>query len=135
MHALNKKGGIVLKRGIVTATDGLEILVDHSEGGTLVRLQGRCNIDSSPDLRKRLLDILRGQPTEIVVVDLANVTYIDSSGIATLIEGLKIARNCQRKFCLQGLHGRLLHLFEVTGVSALFEMSGCKPDASPSKVS
>ena len=66
----------------------------------------------------------RQAPTA-VIFDLTEVPYIDSSGIATLIEGLKIARNRQIAFCLQGLQGRLLHLFEVTGVLALFKASGC----------
>ena len=40
------------------------------------------------------------------MVDLTDVPYIDSSGLATLIEGLKIARNRQTSLCLQGLQGR-----------------------------
>jgi len=114
-----------LKRGKLNADDGLEITVDGYEEGTVFRLRGRVTIDSSPALRERLLAMLRGQPPTAVIFDLSEVPYIDSSGIATLIEGLKIARNRQTAFCLQGLQGRLLHLFEVTGVLALFKANGC----------
>ena len=122
---LNEKGELYLKRGKLNADDGLEITVDSDEAGTVFRLRGRVTIDSSPALRDRLLTMLRGQAPTAVIFDLTEVPYIDSSGIATLIEGLKIARNRQIAFCLQGLQGRLLHLFEVTGVLALFKANGC----------
>ena len=114
-----------MKRGELNAADGLDIVVDNAEDGTVFRLRGRVTIDSSPALRDRLLSMLRGQVTTAVIFDLTEVPYIDSSGIATLIEGLKIAHNRRIAFCLQGLQGRLLHLFEVTGVLTLFKANGC----------
>ena len=114
-----------MKRGELNAADGLKITVDSDEEGTVFRLNGRVTIDSSPALRDRLLARLRGQATTAVIFDLTEVPYIDSSGIATLIEGLKIAHNRRITFCLQGLQGRLLHLFEVTGVLTLFKANGC----------
>jgi len=72
------------------------------------------------------LAILSDKPLpHAITVDLAGVSYIETSGIATLIEALKIARHRQMTFCLQGLAGSVLRLFEVTGVLALFEASEC----------
>jgi anti-sigma B factor antagonist len=124
-----------MTRGIVPAADGLEITVHAGDEGSIVRLRGRLNIDSSPALRDQLLAMLRAQSPKAVIVDLTDVSYIDSSGIATLIEGLRMARSRQTTLCLQGLHGRLLQLFQVTGMSALFEKSGCGSASSMSKVS
>ena len=90
----------------------------------MVLLNGRINVDSSPDLRDQLLAILSEVPLpRTVTVDLAGVSYIETSGIATLIEALRIARHHQIRFCLQGLSGSVLRLFEVTGVLTLFELS------------
>jgi anti-sigma B factor antagonist len=119
----------------VAAADSLEITVHKGDAGSIVRLCGRINIDTSPAFRDQLLAMLRGQAPEPVIVDLTDVTYIDGSGIATLIEGLKIARQRQTTLCLQGLQGRLLHFFQVTGISALFETNGCGSASSVSKVS
>ena len=122
-------------RGIVPTTEDLEIAVDHGTEGSVVRLHGRLNVDSSPAFRDRLLATLRVEAPVAVIVDLADVSYIDSSGIATLIEGLKMAHQRQTTLCLQGLQGRLLHLFQVTGMSTLFEKSACGSASSESKVS
>jgi anti-sigma B factor antagonist len=121
--------------GKVTTTDGLKITLSHGGEGDLVCLNGRLNIDSSPVLRDRLLTMLRGPSPKSIMLDLTEVSYIDVSGLATLIEGLKMARNRQTVLCLKGLQGRPLHLFEVTGLLALFEANGCKAASSPLKVS
>jgi len=131
--ASDTRGGIRLTREIVTATDGLEITVDDGGEGRFVRLYGRLSIDSSPGFRDLLLATLRRQSRAVVIVDLTGVSYIDASGVATLVEGLKIARNRQSILCLEGLEGRVLHLFEVTGLLTLFESSGCKSASSASK--
>src|SRR5271157_625259 len=105
----------------LTTTDGLDITVNHGTEGALVRLHGRLDIDSSPALRDRLHAMLQGDHPEAVTIDLTETPYVDCSGIATLIEALKIARNRQTVLRLQGLQDRLLHLFTVTGVLPLFQ--------------
>jgi len=119
----------------IPLTDGLEITMHHGDEASIVRLRGRLNVDSSPALRDRLLSMLEAQSPKGVVVDFTDVSYVDSSGIATLIEALRIARLRQATLCVQGLEGRLLHLFQVTGISALFEKSGCGSVSTVSQVS
>jgi anti-sigma B factor antagonist len=108
----------------VTSGGNLEISVDELGNDAIVRPSGRINVDSSPDLRDRLLAILSAEPLpRAITVDLAGVSSIETSGIATLIEALRIARHHQTIFCLQGLSGSVLRLFEVTGVLTLFDRS------------
>ena len=103
--------------------DGLQIQVIGDRKSTLVQLNGWLNIDSSPKLRDRLLTILQTEAPEVLTVDLSEVAHVDSSGIATLIEALKIARTRNTNLSLKGLQGRLLHILEVTGIAALFGLS------------
>jgi anti-sigma B factor antagonist len=111
---------------LITSESGFEITVLRNKDEVLVRLNGRSTVDSSPDLRDRLLQVLAEDPSpRVIAVDLAGVTYIEVSGIATLIEALRIARHRQMTFCLQGLSGSVLRLFEVTGVLALFKAGDC----------
>ena len=70
----------------------LSVKVTHDQGGSVISLDGKFNIDSSPGVRKQLLDILKRQSLPTLTIDLSDLTYIDCSGIATLIEALKIAK-------------------------------------------
>jgi len=107
------------------SSGSLDIAVDRSGDDTIVRPSGHINVHSSPDLRDSLQAILSTEPLpRTVTVDLAGVPNIETSGIATLIEALRIARHHQIEFCLQGLDGSVLRLFEVTGVLALFDRGG-----------
>ncbi|HEV2730883.1 MAG TPA: STAS domain-containing protein [Terriglobales bacterium] len=124
----------MFKHGTLTSTDGLDIAVDHGEEGAIVRLHGRLGIDSSPALRDRLLAMLQGEPPKAVLVDLTEVVYIDASGIATLLEALKIARSRQTMFCVKGIQGRIVRLFQATGLMNLFEAKGCGNASSDLKV-
>jgi anti-sigma B factor antagonist len=106
-------------------SESLEIAVDQRGNDTIVRPSGRINVDSSPDLRNSLQSILSTEPLpRTVTVNLAEVSYIETSGIATLIEALRIAHHRQIRFCLQGLNGSVLRLLEVTGSLTLFDLGG-----------
>ena len=112
-----------MKRPEGTSTSNIEIVVDHSGEDAIVRLKGRVDVDSSPDLRDRLQAILSTDPLpHAVTIELGGVTSIEASGIATLIEALKVARHREIRFHLQG-HGSVFQLFESAGLLALFDKS------------
>ena len=112
-------------RPAIPSSGNLEITVDHHGKEAVVQVSGRINVDSSPDLRDHLRAVLSEEPSlRTVVVDLSGVAYIETSGVATLIEALRVARHRETNFRLQGLSGAVLRLFEVIGVLALFESSG-----------
>ena len=111
-----------MKSSESTSTSNLEIAVDHSGMDAIVRLNGRIDVDSSPDIRDCLLAILSGKPSvHAVIVDLSDVNHIEASGIATLVEALKIAGHRQIRLHLHGMHDSVLRLFDVTGLLPLFE--------------
>jgi len=100
---------------------GINIAV--GDDGALVCLLGRIDMDSSPAVRDSVLPLLQAAHRKRVSIDLSAVTHIDTSGIATLIEALKIARGNKTELRLQGLHDQLLRLFECTGMLSLFNGS------------
>jgi anti-anti-sigma factor len=125
-----------MTRIAIPSNSNMEISVDRAGADALVRLSGRVDVDSSPDLRDRLRTLLSEESLpETIIVDLASVSYIETSGVATLIEALRIARHHQTNFRLQGLSGAVLRLFQVTGVLALFEASSSGQSDSGQKVS
>ena len=113
-----------MRPAAIPSSTTLKISVDQVGKDAMIRLDGRVDVDSSPDLRDRLRTLLsEGALPQTIIVDLAGVSYIETSGVATLIESLRIARHHKITFRLQGLSGAVLRLFEVTGVLALFEES------------
>ena len=100
---------------------GIDIVL--RKDNAMACVHGRFDIDSSPVIRGRLLTLFEGPHPKIVSIDLSAVTHIDSSGVATLIEALKIARAHGTELRLESLHDRLLRLFEFTGVLPLFNGS------------
>ena len=108
----------------MTADSSLEISIDRVGKDFVVRPSGQINVYSSPDLRDSLQALLSKKPLpQTVTVDLAGVSSIETSGVATLIEALRIARHRQVGFCLRGVAGSVLRLFEVAGVLALFDLA------------
>ena len=110
-----------MKRPGNGSTSNIEIALDHRVAEAILHLKGRIDVDSSPDVRDRLRAILLNDPQpHAVSVDLAGVTSIEASGIATLIEALKVARHHGIRFHLQG-QGSVLQLLESAGLLALFD--------------
>ena len=123
--------GATMTRAAIPSSGNLQISVDPVGKDLMIRLSGRIDVDSSPDLRDRLRSLLSKEALpQTIIVDLAGVPYLETSGIATLIEALRIARHHQINFRLQGLGGAVLRLFEVTGVLALFEAGNSGPKVS-----
>lgn len=96
------------------------ISVVESSYGAVACLSGCIDIDFAPVLRRQLLVLIEARNSRTISIDLSQITHIDSSGIATLIEALKIARASNTALKLQGMHARLLRLLEVTGILPLF---------------
>ena len=90
---------------------------------SILDCSGDVDLYSSPDLREKLLGEMKsGVPN--VLINMAAVTYIDSSGIATLVEGLQLSREKKTHFGLFGLRNNarsVLELARLHKVFALFE--------------
>jgi anti-sigma B factor antagonist len=103
-----------------TSIDNTGMNVVMSSDDAVASLCGRIDIDSSTAVRDALLALLNSRHPGPVTIDLSAVTHIDSSGVATLIEALKVARAQKTEMRLQGLEDRLLRLFDITGILSLF---------------
>jgi anti-sigma B factor antagonist len=99
-----------------------------------VRLSGRITIDSSPGLRLLLLRRLEAPGCQILTVDFRDVAYVDTSGLAILVEVLKAARAQAKMFHLSGLQERPRFLLEATRLLHLFqEVHGETPQSNHSR--
>ena len=94
----------------------------------VVSIEGRITVDNSPEMRNRLAVALKPKPAE-VTVDLSRVTYIDISGMATLVEASRIARQQGTRLVLRGLQGQTRYLFEISHLDQLFDIVGERQNA------
>jgi anti-sigma B factor antagonist len=85
-----------------------------------VSLSGRLTIDSSADLRVFLLLQLESPSCRILTADFCEVVYVDTSGLAILVEVLKAARVQGKAFQLSGLRNRPRYLLEATRLLRIF---------------
>ena len=71
-------------------------------------------------IRQEISDIMNGG-TEIVLIDLQNVTFLDSSGLGALILSMKIVHNGEGKFFICSINDQVKMLFELTKMERFFE--------------
>lgn len=91
----------------------------RKEGGfAIVELAGDVDLSCSPEARKVILDSLAGkQPT---LIDLSRVTYIDSSGVASLVEGYQTAKKKGLEFGLLGVSEAAMSVLELARLDKVF---------------
>lgn len=103
------------------AATELQTTAQRIDGGFLAKLVGEVNFNNSSKLRKQLLDILQNKPAKLVI-DLSGVGYMDSSGVATLVEALQAQRQRQAALVLCGLQPRVKGIFEIARLDAVFKI-------------
>ncbi|MFH1407214.1 MAG: STAS domain-containing protein [Candidatus Omnitrophota bacterium] len=87
----------------------------------ICQISGEVDVTTSPDLRK-LFERMARDKTKTLVLNLQNVSYIDSSGLATLVEGLQRAKSYNGKLKLTNLSGKAKSLFEITKLERIFDI-------------
>ncbi len=92
--------------------------VQEDRGFAIVRLTGDVDLSCSPEARKTILDSL--DSSHDTVVDLSQVSYIDSSGVASLVEGYQTAKKKNLKFGLIGVSGPALSVLELARLDKVF---------------
>jgi anti-sigma B factor antagonist len=91
-----------------------------SENARIIDIAGDVDLRGSPDLRKMLFEALKESPK--VAVNLTAIRYIDSSGIATLLEALKESQRLKRELVLFGMNKRVHDVFKLTHVIQIFQV-------------
>ncbi|VAX26708.1 Anti-sigma B factor antagonist RsbV [hydrothermal vent metagenome] len=100
----------------------LDLKINRNSGKVATLLiAGDIDMSSSPLVRTHLTDLFADNQ-QAIIVDLSNVAYIDSSGIATLVEGLQWSHANNTKFRLVGLTPVVKDVFEIARLLTVFEV-------------
>lgn len=100
----------------------MHITTDSHDNKTILGLkEERLDAHNSGELRDRILKLLENGETQLVI-DLAEVRFIDSSGLGALLSGYKNATLRSGSFVLVGLQPRVQSMFELTRLHRVFEI-------------
>ena len=98
----------------------MQHVVREEQGRVVVSFEGDVDLESSPQAREVLLEAV-GSGRE-VLVDLSGVSYIDSSGVASLVEALQTAKRNGSFFALAAVQGTALRVLELARLDRVFQI-------------
>lgn len=107
----------------------MDINVKRDADRSVIEVAGDIDLYSSPALRETVLDLLKKRDQKNLIVNLSSVDYIDSSGVASLVEGLQEAKKRKARFILVGLREGPRRVLELTLLLNVFEIHATEEDA------
>lgn len=105
-----------------------KIKSSEKENIGIIKVDGEVDMFSSPNLRDKLLPLFE-KGVKGVIVDLSGVSFMDSSGIATLVEGLQWSKKDNKQFVLTGLGTNVLNALALTKLDSVFNIQANANDA------
>ncbi|MBX3358925.1 MAG: STAS domain-containing protein [Phycisphaeraceae bacterium] len=102
--------------------DTIKITWTPRGGATVVLPEGDIDLTASPVFRQALKQVQSTKPATMVV-DLSQVPYMDSSGVATLVEAMQIARKSGSTMVLAALTDKVRSIFEIARLDTVFKIT------------
>lgn len=106
----------------------MEIRHSREQKIEILELVGRLDNASTPALELEI-DKLRESAEEKLLVDLRKLVFVSSTGLAALLKLAKQMQTGQRELVLCELGDAVKQVFDVTGITSLFSITGSKDEA------
>ena len=94
--------------------------VREQDGVAVVGLTGDVDLQTSPTVRQKLLECLEKHPK--LVVDMSSVAYIDSSGVASLVEAFQVSRKKGTDFSLAAVSPAAMRVLSLARLDKVFNI-------------
>ncbi|MFZ5519032.1 MAG: STAS domain-containing protein [Candidatus Zhuqueibacterota bacterium] len=105
----------------------MEIEVTKKGDFSILQISGDVDLYSSPQVREHIVNLIdRKSPN--LLVNLADVTYMDSSGVATLVEALQLTNKKGGRLKLYNLGNAIRDVFELSRLDKVFDI--CDSEAT-----
>lgn len=102
--------------------DDFDIDVTQTDGAAVVHVTGELDLATAPRLREEFVRLMDGG-VRTVTVDMAQLAFIDSTGLAVLVSALKRLREYGGDLALQSPNPGAMKVFEITGLTKVFAIS------------
>ena len=93
----------------------------QKEQPNVLPLEGEIDLHVSSEVAESLRTMIAKRP-KLVVIDLTKVTYLDSSGLAVLIEGMQKVQEYGGKFALAGVQESVQHILDIARLDQVFQI-------------
>jgi anti-sigma B factor antagonist len=107
----------------------LQITARRNNTTTIFDLSGDIDFANSREVRQSVLREIQEARAARVVINLSQVRYIDSSGVASLVEGLKASRDLGSRFILIGLSTAAREVLQLSRLLKVFEIYASEEEA------
>ncbi len=97
----------------MTLTQECQVILFHP--------QGKINLEGGNALSEKMAEI-KPQPHQLWVIDLADVDFMDSSGLVPLVKALKSARQSGCRLVLCNVQAPVRLILELTHLDSVFEI-------------
>lgn len=98
----------------------MKFKISNEKQFTIISLEGEVDLQYSPLAREQILKYLNSN--HHVLVNLSGVAYIDSSGIASLVEGYQLAKTLNMQFGLVGVSPSALQVIKLARLDRVFDI-------------
>ncbi len=88
----------------------------------VVRLSGRLTIGSGLDELRSVVEMLAADEPRHVVLDLQEVTYLDSAALGEVVACRRVVQAAGRRFAVAGANGKVRDLIELTRLDRLVDL-------------
>lgn len=110
--------------------DGVISIDAQREPGTVVvSPAGDVDMARSPELRNAIQGVIQQHRPTRLVVNLSDVSYMDSSGLATLVEAMRTTRAADAQMILCGMNDKVRAIFEIARLHQFFTIQTTLDDA------
>jgi anti-sigma B factor antagonist len=113
----------------ITESGFVNLSTRQTGSATIVDVNGDITLYNAPQLRAMLVEQLKDKHAARLIINLSQVKYIDSAGVASLVEGLKLSRELKTGFALFGLQRSPRQVLELTHLVKVFSIFETEPEA------
>jgi len=99
----------------------LTLATTDENGIAVIAAHGEIDVSTAPQLRQAIVEVASAGPGPLVI-DLADVDFLDSTGLGVLVSGLKRFRTMGSDVILVVAANRILKVFEITGLTQVFHI-------------
>ncbi len=108
----------------------MDLVLDVNQHGAhcVLGVRGEIDVSTAPRFRECLIGLVNDGHRQ-VVADLSEVDFLDSVGLGVLVGGLKRLRSHEGNLSLVCTQGRILKVFEITGLDTVFTVHASVAEA------